>query len=67
MNSFAGFLFLHSWRSTIITGLTLPIAVISSFIAVQAFGSKGTVAYAVDSGSAGEPPRIPRTAPSRRG
>ncbi|KQV92585.1 efflux RND transporter permease subunit [Pelomonas sp. Root1237] len=32
------FLFLHSWRSTIITGLTLPIAVISSFIAVQAFG-----------------------------
>ena len=27
------FLFLHSWRSTIITGLTLPIAVISSFIA----------------------------------
>jgi hydrophobe/amphiphile efflux-1 (HAE1) family protein len=32
------FLFLHSWRSTIITGLTLPIAVISSFIAVHAFG-----------------------------
>jgi multidrug efflux pump subunit AcrB len=32
------FLFLHSWRSTIITGLTLPIAVISSFIAVFAFG-----------------------------
>ena len=32
------FLFLHSWRSTIITGLTLPIAVISSFIAVDAFG-----------------------------
>jgi multidrug efflux pump subunit AcrB len=32
------FLFLHSWRSTIITGLTLPISVISSFIAVQAFG-----------------------------
>ena len=32
------FLFLHSWRSTVITGLTLPIAVISSFIAVQAFG-----------------------------
>ena len=32
------FLFLHSWRSTIITGLTLPIAVISSFIAVNAFG-----------------------------
>lgn len=32
------FLFLHSWRSTVITGLTLPIAVISSFIAVHAFG-----------------------------
>jgi multidrug efflux pump subunit AcrB len=32
------FMFLHSWRSTIITGLTLPIAVISSFIAVYAFG-----------------------------
>jgi len=32
------FLFLHSWRSTIITGLTLPIAVISSFIAIYAFG-----------------------------
>ncbi|GAB4038361.1 MAG: hypothetical protein Fur0014_07000 [Rubrivivax sp.] len=32
------FLFLHSWRSTVITGLTLPIAVISSFIAVYAFG-----------------------------
>jgi len=32
------FLFLHSWRSTIITGLTLPIAVISAFIAVHAFG-----------------------------
>jgi multidrug efflux pump subunit AcrB len=32
------FLFLHSWRSTVITGLTLPIAVISAFIAVYAFG-----------------------------
>ncbi|WP_374437666.1 efflux RND transporter permease subunit [Inhella sp.] len=32
------FLFLHSWRSTVITGLTLPIAVISSFSAVYAFG-----------------------------
>lgn len=32
------FLFLHSWRSTVITGLTLPIAVVSSFIAVHAFG-----------------------------
>ena len=32
------FLFLHSCRSTVITALTLPIAVISSFIAVYAFG-----------------------------
>jgi HAE1 family hydrophobic/amphiphilic exporter-1 len=32
------FLFLHSWRSTIITGLTLPIAVIATFIALNAFG-----------------------------
>ena len=32
------FLFLHCWRSTVITGLTLPIAVISAFIAVYAFG-----------------------------
>ena len=32
------FLFLHSWRSTIITGLTLPISVISSFIAIHALG-----------------------------
>jgi len=32
------FLFLHSWRSTVITALTLPIAVISSFIAIYAFG-----------------------------
>jgi len=32
------FLFLHSWRSTIITGLTLPISVIASFMAVNAFG-----------------------------
>ena len=32
------FLFLHSWRSTVITGLTLPISVIASFIAVFAFG-----------------------------
>jgi multidrug efflux pump subunit AcrB len=31
-------LFLKSWRSTVITGLTLPISVISSFIAVHAFG-----------------------------
>src|SRR5207253_205666 len=32
------FLFLHSWRSTIITGLTLPIAVIATFIALFACG-----------------------------
>ena len=32
------FLFLHSWRSTIITGLTLPISVIASFIALHALG-----------------------------
>ncbi|MBC7575465.1 MAG: efflux RND transporter permease subunit [Herminiimonas sp.] len=32
------FLFLHSWRSTIITGLTLPISVIATFIALSAFG-----------------------------
>ncbi|MCA0176507.1 MAG: efflux RND transporter permease subunit [Proteobacteria bacterium] len=35
---FIVFLFLHSWRSTIITGLTLPISVIASFIAVYALG-----------------------------
>jgi hydrophobe/amphiphile efflux-1 (HAE1) family protein len=32
------FLFLHSWRSTIITGLTLPISVMASFIAMKSFG-----------------------------
>ncbi len=32
------FLFLHSWRSTVITGLTLPITVIATFIAIYAFG-----------------------------
>ncbi|MBK9702329.1 MAG: efflux RND transporter permease subunit [Betaproteobacteria bacterium] len=32
------FLFLHSWRSTVITGLTLPLAVIATFIALNAFG-----------------------------
>jgi len=32
------FLFLNSWRSTVITGLTLPISVISAFIAMRAFG-----------------------------
>ena len=32
------FLFLRSWRSTVITGLTLPIAVMSSFIVLYASG-----------------------------
>ena len=32
------FLFLASWRSTVITGLALPISVLASFIAVWAFG-----------------------------
>jgi HAE1 family hydrophobic/amphiphilic exporter-1 len=32
------FLFLASWRSTVITGLALPVSVMSAFIAVYAFG-----------------------------
>jgi HAE1 family hydrophobic/amphiphilic exporter-1 len=32
------FLFLHSWRSTVITGLALPISVLGSFIVMGAFG-----------------------------
>jgi len=32
------FLFLNSWRSTVITGLTLPVSVIASFLALYAFG-----------------------------
>jgi HAE1 family hydrophobic/amphiphilic exporter-1 len=32
------FCFLNSWRSTVITGLTLPISVISSFIAIYFLG-----------------------------
>jgi hydrophobic/amphiphilic exporter-1 (mainly G- bacteria), HAE1 family len=32
------FLFLHSWRSTVITGLTLPISAIATFIALHFFG-----------------------------
>ncbi len=32
------FLFLASWRSTVITGLTLPIALIGSFFFIYAFG-----------------------------
>jgi len=32
------FTFLNSWRSTVITGLTLPVAVISAFIIMKALG-----------------------------
>jgi HAE1 family hydrophobic/amphiphilic exporter-1 len=32
------FLFLNSWRSTVITGLALPVSVLAAFIAVMAFG-----------------------------
>ena len=32
------FLFLNSWRSTVITGLALPVSVLASFIAVWALG-----------------------------
>jgi hydrophobe/amphiphile efflux-1 (HAE1) family protein len=32
------FLFLKSWRSTVITGLTLPISVIATFIAIYMLG-----------------------------
>jgi HAE1 family hydrophobic/amphiphilic exporter-1 len=32
------FLFLNSWRSTVITGLALPVSALASFIAVYAFG-----------------------------
>ncbi|HEX5060321.1 MAG TPA: efflux RND transporter permease subunit [Kofleriaceae bacterium] len=32
------FIFLKSWRSTVITGLALPVSVIASFVAVLAFG-----------------------------
>jgi HAE1 family hydrophobic/amphiphilic exporter-1 len=32
------FLFLNSWRSTVITGLTLPIAIIGTFAVMYAFG-----------------------------
>lgn len=35
---FTVFLFLNSWRSTVITGLALPVSVLASFIAVWAFG-----------------------------
>ena len=32
------FMFLNSWRSTVITGLALPVSVLASFVAVLAFG-----------------------------
>jgi HAE1 family hydrophobic/amphiphilic exporter-1 len=32
------FAFLNSWRSTVITGVTLPISVVAGFIAMRAFG-----------------------------
>jgi len=32
------FLFLNSWRSTVITGLTLPIALIGTFLVMDMFG-----------------------------
>ncbi len=32
------FLFLNSWRSTVITGLTLPISVVSAFTVMKLFG-----------------------------
>ncbi len=32
------FLFLNSWRSTVITGLTLPIALIGTFLVMDIFG-----------------------------
>ncbi len=32
------FIFINSWRSTVITGVTLPISVISSFIVMNAMG-----------------------------
>ncbi|HZL84483.1 MAG TPA: efflux RND transporter permease subunit, partial [Candidatus Krumholzibacteria bacterium] len=32
------FTFLNSWRSTVITGLTLPVSVIAAFVAIYGFG-----------------------------
>jgi HAE1 family hydrophobic/amphiphilic exporter-1 len=32
------FVFLNSWRSTVITGLALPVSVLASFVAVWVFG-----------------------------
>jgi HAE1 family hydrophobic/amphiphilic exporter-1 len=35
---FIVYLFLNSWRSTVITGLTLPISIVSGFTAMKLFG-----------------------------
>jgi len=35
---FIVFLFLNSWRSTVITGLTLPVSIISAFIIMKVLG-----------------------------
>jgi HAE1 family hydrophobic/amphiphilic exporter-1 len=35
---FVVFSFLNSWRSTVITGLTLPVSIIAAFVAIYAFG-----------------------------
>jgi hydrophobic/amphiphilic exporter-1 (mainly G- bacteria), HAE1 family len=35
---FIVFLFLNSWRSTVITGLTLPVSIISAFIVMKVMG-----------------------------
>ncbi len=35
---FIVYLFLNSWRSTVITGVTLPISVVAGFIAMRVFG-----------------------------
>jgi HAE1 family hydrophobic/amphiphilic exporter-1 len=32
------FVFLNSWRSTVITGLTLPVSIIAAFLSLYAFG-----------------------------
>src|SRR5262249_28812212 len=32
------YLFLNSWRSTVITGLTLPVSIISAFFVMWVFG-----------------------------
>ena len=32
------FLFLNSWRSTVITGVALPVSLLSAFVAVWLFG-----------------------------